>query len=198
MQVRIPSAITEPAPGVGAGISAMLALFWNLHVVLIFGLVIGAGLFDLWTGSRRARLSREFDRERLDEGIESKLILILSGLFLGLTIDLLVMLGVNLTGVGEPLGFAVQTFTPVTAGILGFILVRECASILDNLDNTPGTRGGIWPGAKRIVDTIRWNAKGNEGTPPEERWDDDLSPAQRRQVEEYIHQMRLPAPQEEA
>lgn len=184
----------EPTVGVLAALSALLAGFWNLHVLVLFGMTVGAGIWDLLAGARRARKTKrsdgtdEYDNRILNDGVWDKLFYLFLSLFFGGCGDLLLSL---LGGAGD-LGFTevFRTFTPVTASALFFRFGKEVASIYRNVEQTPGGKGAIW-NLKAFIDTIRFRLSGNPGQPrPDRRWDDDLTAEDRAWIAEQLGERR--------
>lgn len=188
-------AVPDAGAGVVAGLIGLAAAFWNLHVVVLLILVIAGGVVDLWAGARRARIRTRrglpggFDRTVLDEGISGKAAVLVALLFLGVAADSLIALAGGAAGLG--IGTLFATFTPATAGLLAYRLARESSSIIENFEGTPGGEDAIWPGLKRIVDTLRFRMTHTGGAaPPERRWDDDLTSEERAWITQQLGERR--------
>lgn len=186
----------DPSAGVLAALAAIGFSFWNLHVVLLVLLVVGAGTADLLAGARRAHLREKFhlgevyDKKKLDDGAWGKLFYLVLSLFFGMSGDSLV----GLLGSGFDLGFAdpFKALTPITAGALLYRFGKESASVMRNLEQTPGGKDQVWPIAK-LIDTIRWEkSPGTTGPVPTDRWD-DLTIEEREWLAEQLKAKRLPS-----
>lgn len=192
---------TEPTAGVIAGLVALFAAFWNVHVAALLILVIGGGIIDLLTGARRARLrSRKglpggFDRATLDQGMSGKFLYLVVLLFVGMSVDIVLSLIGGAADMG--VSWIFQTFTPATATALAYRLAREISSITENVEGTPGGRDVIWPGVRRFVDALRFrmaHPEAEQATPPERRWSDGISPDERAWIEEQLDERRAEGP----
>ncbi len=166
---------TDPNAGVAAGLIAILAAFWNLHVVALLILVVAGGVIDLWAGSRRARINgrlgraETFDRKKLDEGAEGKAVVLIIYLFLGVSADTLIILAAG----GLEIVTILETYTPATTALLVSRLAREMSSIIENYEATPSGKGQIWPGIKKFIDILRFKLSHPEADSfPNNRWDD--------------------------
>lgn len=166
----------DPGAGVVAGLLAILGAFWNLHVVVLFLLVVLGGAVDLWTGSQRARandrlgLPDGFDKMRLREGLASKASDLVIAIFYGLTIDGLVAVvggwaNLEITGV-------FQTYTPGMAVMLFGLVLSERESIKANRENTPGGKGKVPPIVETMFDVLRWKFLHPFQPFPASRWKD--------------------------
>jgi hypothetical protein len=191
------SVLLTPDPGVGviAGLVALFAAFWNLHIVLLFFLVVAAGGIDLAVGARRAHLQEKegrgaFTRQRLDEGLWSKALFLVVSIFLGVCIDSLIALGGTVGDLGFALPF--KAFTPVTAAMLFYRLLREITSIMRNVEQAPGGRDALWPALSRVIDTLRYRMTTDPSAkaPPARRWDDGLSAEDRALALELLAERR--------
>lgn len=177
-------AIVAPADvgaGVGAGLLAIFAAFWNLHVVLLLILVVGAGGWDLLLGARRAHYAEragigEFSDQKLNDGFWTKAIVLITILLLGVSADSVLILVGGIVKLGFVSLF--QSLTPVTAGMLLYRLTKESASIKRNLKETPGGKDAIWPGWDMVMDELRYRMlhPGAEWV-PRRRAGDRLQPA---------------------
>ncbi len=194
----------EPGPGVVAGLLALAAAFYNLHVAVLLILVVSGGILDLWTGARRARIRDRlglpggFDRAVLDEGIGGKSVTLVVLLFIGASIDALV----SIAGGAADLGFAglFSEYTPATSALLAYRWAREVSSIRENHEATPGGKNTIWPGAIRFVDALRYRMiHPTSGALPQDRWDDGLTIEEKAWIHQQLGERRArfrPDPQE--
>lgn len=170
------AAPTDVSTGVGAGLLAIFLAFWNLHVVLLFILVVGAGGVDLLVGARRAHYSERagkgrFSDQVLSDGMWGKALILIVILFLGICADSMIILAGGVTQLGFVSLF--QTLTPVTAAMLLYRLTKETASIKRNIKETPGGKDAIWEGFDFFLDELRYRAlhPGAEWVPRRRRGD---------------------------
>lgn len=159
----------EASPGVWVSIITIFASFWNVHVVLLFILIILASIFDLLTGARRASLRKRmglpggFDRERMNEGLVTKVLLTLTIIVIGVSVDAILKV---ITGTANlEIGEWVNAYNPVLTILLAWYWARETTSILENLAATPGSEGAVWPGVRNLINSIRYRLTGKN--PPE-------------------------------
>lgn len=184
----------EPSVSVLAGLFAIFAAFWNLHVVLLLTLTVAAGVVDLLVGARRAHLQEAsgedaFTREKLDRGMVGKIILLVVSFFIGMCVDSVF----SLVGSVADLGFAIPfaTYTPITAAALFYRLGREVASIMRNIEATPGGKDGLWPPLKKVLDIVRFRMSHPDAvSQPNRRWDDELSPEEKEMVKALLAERR--------
>lgn len=190
------AAPNDPTAGVLAGLVALFAAFWNVHVLALLILVIIGGGVDLLTGARRARIRKRlklpggFDRAVLDEGASGKLLYLIVVMFVGMSADVLLSL---LGDAGEMnIGWIFQTITPATTAALAWRLAREVGSVAENVEGTPGGQDVIWPGVRRFVDALRFRMAHPEaeGRLPNERWGDNMSPEERAWISEQLDERR--------
>lgn len=189
--------ILTPDPGVGvvAGLLALFAAFWNLHVVLLFMLVVVAGGLDLLVGARRASLQEKagtdaYSKDKLDDGMVNKAVILVVSLFIGICVDTVVAMTGNVVDLGLATPF--REFTPITASMLFYRLLREIASIMRNVDQTPGGRDAIWPALAKVIDTLRYRLAVNPAAvaAPARRWTDELTPEEQEQVTAFLAERR--------
>jgi hypothetical protein len=189
MTMRPVKAQIDPNAGVAAGLAAIAAAFWHLHVVVLMIFAVLFALLDLHTGARRARIRKRldlpgaFDRNVMDEGIITKFTVLGASVLVGVFADTLLMLGLDFFGSAAAAVF--ETWTPSLAVALLFFTAREAQSALQNIDETPGSEGAVWPGLRKIIDAIRLRATGSERL-PEKRWTDDLTPEKRAEIERIL------------
>lgn len=189
-------ALAQVDPGVGvlAGLVALVAAFWNLHVVVLFFWVVLLGGVDLLVGFRRVRRQERlgkaiYDPKRMDDGMFGKAVYLLVNLLLGMCSDMVIAM----IGNAGDLGFAApfQLYTPITSALLFWRLLKESTSITRNIKETPGGEDAIWPGLARLIDALRFRMTDEKGAEvPSRRWADDLSPEERKEVEKYLMDKR--------
>lgn len=150
----------EPSLGVIAGLLALSAAFWNLHVVFLLLMVVLFGGVDILLGARMVHLREKagqdvtFSRDRLDDGIAGKAIYLVISFLIGAAIDS----ALSLTGGMADLGWAgpFKDYTPIASAMLFWRFIREIVSIRRNVELTPGGRDALWPGLGRTIDNMRF------------------------------------------
>lgn len=199
--LQVGFANVDTGPSVGAGLLTLFSAFWNLHVVVLCLFVIGANILDLLTGARRARIYKRlglpgaYDRAVLDDGILDKAIVFVVILFAGVSIDSILTLAASPADL--PVSRFFQTFTPTLTALLAHRFARELTSAIENVEDTPGGRDAIWPGARKIIDAIRYRLMTSGSPPmPERRWDDHLSAEKRARIEVILGEADAPADSE--
>ncbi len=196
----------DAGPGVIAGLVALAASFYNLHVAVLFIFVVAGGMVDLYAGARRARVHSRlqlpggYDRQILDDGVSGKLVKLAASIFMGASLD---AIG-SLIGGATDLGFAslLSTYTPFTTAFLLWRWQAEAASILQNVEATPGGKGALWPGAMKVIDEVRFRLAhpAAAGGLPQDRWGDHVSSDERAWLDQMLAERRStprpPDPQE--
>lgn len=169
----------EPGVGVVAGLAALVLAFWNLHVVFLLIAAGIAGGIDLLVGARRAHMLEKaapagtaiFKGEKLNEGAIGKATYLIAGFFVGMILDTLV----TVFGTVIDVGFVAQfkSFTPITTAILFYRTTKELASIMRNIEQTPGGKDALLPILPAIIDKVR---AGMSLEPLDKRWSDRQTP----------------------
>ena len=199
LNLSVAQAALPPDPttvGVLAGLAALFGSFWSLHIVVLFLWAGAAGIADLLAGANRAmvlkrmNLPGSFERTLLDQGVARKLTHLGFSIFAGMSADIV---GSLFAGAGnlavEPL---IQSYTPGLAAALLYRVWRDYVSMLENIEETPGGRDAIWPGARKFIDLINWKSRGGKGPLPHDRWG-DISEKERVQIESFVEELRRTA-----
>lgn len=181
----------EPAIGVIAGIVALFGSFYNFHVVLALLFTVIAGLTDLWVGARRVKRIEEFtgedhyERKIMDRGLTNKLFLLFFHVFLGMVFDSFTILAGSVFDLGIVAPFKVAT--PFTFGAIMFRLMREIASIIRNIEKTPGaSKESLWPVFIKMIDIFRIKLN-TPGPVHLHRWSDiQLTPEQIERLKKIV------------
>lgn len=184
----------DPATGVLVGLGGLILAHWNLHVAFFLLATIAGGGLDLWTGTRRARLSQrmggteQYDRRRLDDGIAEKGTILAVILFFGIVIDGTI----SLMGDGLDLwvGDLFRSYTPAMTALLVWRAMREASSIRENIEATPGGKDAIFPGVTRFIDALRYRMVTGQAPLPDRRWGDDITPEERAWLAHQLDERR--------
>lgn len=170
-KMRLSSQV-DPVVGVGAGVLALVSGFFSVHVIILSVLAPVASMLDLLSGARKASVHKRmglpggYDKTIRDEGLINKGMLIFAVLTVGISIDLVLKLGTDATGIEAANWF--DSYSPILTISLAWFWAREITSAMNNIATTPGSEGALWPGLVNIVQGIRYRITG-KNPPPQSR-----------------------------